>query len=223
MRQLRDVDTSDVTHKLRTLIFSAFGGLFGMMICGVIGARLGAPVAGALVGFMGGWLGMYLIVFGMADRIGTAASGIYMSRGSSTPPVRQYSLAQSYAVRGQFDQATAEYERCAAENPDDPEPALRLARLYRDELQRHEDAVHWFKRACAVPDLAAATDIMATRELVEVYTHRMKQPAAAAPLLARLAARHPDAPVAEWAKRELAVIRAELHQDAGTVRPDPAP
>jgi tetratricopeptide (TPR) repeat protein len=221
MRQLRDVDTGEVAQKLRTLIFSSIGGGIGLMLGSAAGTRLGAPLAGAFIGFVVGWLGMYLIVFGTASRIGTAASGIYMSSGSSTPPVRQYSLAQSYAVRGQFEEAAAEYERCANEYPDDPEPALRLGRLYRDELQRHEDAVRWFKRACAIPNLPAPTDIMATRELIEIYTHRMKQPAAAAPLLARLAGRHPQTPAAEWATRELALLRAELHgaKPAGT---DPA-
>ena len=221
MRKLRDVDTAEVTHKLRALIYAAFGGVVGMMLCGVVGARLGAPAAGALIGFVGGWLGTYLIIVGVADGVASAASGIYMAKGSSTPPVRQYSLAQSYAVRGQFDQAAAEYERSALAHPDDPEPALRLGRLYRDELQRYDDAVRWFKHACAVPDLLPSADIMATRELIEVYTHRMKQPAAAAPHLARLAARHPQTTAGEWAKRELAVLRAALHQDAEPPRSDP--
>ena len=61
----------------------------------------------------------------------------------------------------------------------------------------------------------------ATRELIEIYTHHMKQPAAAAPLLARLVDRHPHSPAAEWAKRELALLRAELHQGTPS-RPDPA-
>lgn len=213
MKQIRDVDTGEVAQKFKTFAYSAIGGGIGMLLGSAAGARFGAPLAGAFIGFIAGWLGMYLVVFGTADRIGTAASSIYMAGGSSTPPARQYSLAQSYAVRGQFEQAAAEYERCANQYPDDPEPALRLGRLYRDELQRFDDAVRWFKRACAVPDLPAPTDIMATRELIEIYTHHMKQPAAAAPLLARLAGRHPRTPAAEWAKRELALLRAELHQD----------
>ena len=60
-------------------------------------------------------------------------------------------------------------------------------------------------------------------ELIEVYTHRLKQPAAAVPLLARLASRHPQTPAADWVKRELALVRAEVHGDAADPSTDPAP
>jgi tetratricopeptide (TPR) repeat protein len=212
MRPLKDSDTGEVAQKFRALAYSSVGGAIGMMLLGAVGGRLGHPAAGALIGFVVGWLGTYLIVFGAAHRIASAASSIYMPTRSSTPPVRQYSLAQSFAVRGLFSEAAAEYERCAVAYPDDPEPALRLGRLYRDELQRYEDAVRWFKHACAIRNLPAGTEIMATRELIEIYTHRMKQPAAAAPHLARLAERHPGTTAAEWAARELALLRAEMHQ-----------
>ena len=213
---LHDRDTGETAQKFKAFVFSGFGGVVGVILGSLVGGRMGAPFAGMVIGFIGGWLGTYLIVLGMAGRIAGAASSIYMPGGSSTPADRQYSLAQSFAVRDQFEEAAAEYQRCIAAYPEDAEPVLRLARLYRDNLQRHEDAVRWFKHVCAMPGLPAGTDIMATRELIEVYTHRLKQPAPALPHLARLAARHPQTPAGAWATRELGALKAELN------RSDPA-
>jgi hypothetical protein len=136
-----------------------------------------------------------------------------MPSGKSTPMDRQYSLAQSLVARGRFEDAVKEYERCAAAYPTDPEPCMRLARLHRDDLQNYDVAVTWFKRASAVVNVPPGTDIMATRELIEVYTHRLKQPVSATPHLARLAARHPGTPAAEWARRELAALKETIRED----------
>ena len=173
----------------------------------------GYSYAWLLIGFFIGWIIPFLLSVYLSRAAGDAAATFYMPSGSSTPGDRQYSLAQSLAVRGKFDEAAAEYERCSLLYPTDPEPCMRLARLYRDELQRYDDAILWFKRASAIPSVPPGTDVAATRELIEVYTHRLRQPAAALPHMARLAARHPATPAGEWAKRELALAREQLRAE----------
>jgi tetratricopeptide (TPR) repeat protein len=174
----------------------------------------GWPLMPSLVGgFAIGWLIPFVLATSFTGLMGNAAGRFYMPSGATTPGDRQYSLAQSYAVRGRFDLAAKEYERNAHEYPEDPEPCMRLARLYRDELMRYEEAIIWFKRAGEIPGVPASTDMMAMREMIEVYTHKLHQPVAALPHLAKLAARHPGTPTGNWARRHLSELKADLHAE----------
>ena len=116
-------------------------------------------------------------------------------------------------ARARFDDAAAEFERAAKQYADDPEPCLRLARLLRDHMQRYEDAVTWFRQGVSRRACDAATEIAATRELIEIFTHRLRTPRRALTDLARLAARHPDTPGGEWARRQLHEIKRELREE----------
>ena len=204
--KLRDVDTGDRVQNLRALTWSGAGGVMGAFLLGVRG---GLP--GFILGFI---LGTALTYFGstlLAKWLGSAGATVYMASGSSTPHKREYSLAESLAVRGQLEAAVQEYERCIAAWPEDFEPRLRLARLLRDRVQKPEDAAHWFRETLAVRDLEPQNEIAFMRELIELYTHRMRQPARALPVLAQLVARHPNSPAAAWARTEMTAIRSELH------------
>lgn len=212
---LRDTDSSETAFRFKIFTYSGAGGIIIALGCGFGARGLGMTAALLAVGggFVFGWYFTYLGVLKLTTSAGHAGASVYFPSGATTPGDRQYSLAQSYAARGLYPRAAAEYEKNTNEYPDDPEPFMRLARLYRDELQRYDDAILWFKRTCAIPNVPAATEIMATRELIEVYTHRMHQPIPAAPHLARLAARHPNTPAGDWAKRTLADMKAAMRDE----------
>jgi tetratricopeptide (TPR) repeat protein len=199
---LRDVDSAGRAQKLHALGWS--------MIGGVVIAMLGYFWAGPL-GFILGWpigtLIVWAIAVGFAERAGAAASTIYMSSGSSTPMPKQYSQGDALAQQGKFPAAIREYEQNAADNPTDPEPCIRLARLHRDRLQQYDEAARWFRHVLQLPALPATAHGAIAREVVELYTHRMKQPAKALPILARLAEQQPDTPAGTWARTELRELK----------------
>src|SRR5690606_9395533 len=121
---------------------------------------------------------------------------------------------EALAVRGLYTEAIALYERYAAEEGAGAEPRLRIARLYRDRLDRPEDAVAWYRRARdAAAD--AGEEYVATLELVETLVKRLGAPRRALPELARLAERQAGTPGGEWAQRELKALRTSVWQETG--------
>ena len=175
---------------------------------------------GFIGGFFVGWFVVWLIAVGLADRAGAAISSVYMASGSSTPGPRQYSQGDALAVQGKLPAAIKEYEQNIADFPTDPEPRIRLARLYRDRLQQYEDAAHQFKQVLQLPDLPSATNGAIARELVELLTRRMNAPNRALPILARLSAQQPDSAAGKWANTELTELKSHM-QNSDTVTPDP--
>src|SRR5262245_7879140 len=101
-----------------------------------------------MAGFLTGWLlGGVLVYFAvqfLTGQAGNAAASVYLSSGSSTPALREYSLGDALAAQGRFEEALQEFQRCAALYPDDPEPCLRQARLLRDRLQQPHESVQAF-------------------------------------------------------------------------------
>ena len=136
-----------------------------------------------------------------------------MASGTSTPGPRQYSQGDALAVQGKLPAAIKEYEQNVADFPTDPEPRIRLARLYRDRLQQHEDAVHHFKQVLLLPKLPQTTHAAVARELVELLTVRMHSPNRALPILARLAAQQPDTATGKWAIAELMELKSHMSNE----------
>ena len=58
--------------------------------------------------------------------------------------VSQASQPQALVAHGHYEEAIQAYQVCCADYPKDPEPYLCIARLYRNELQRFDDALIWF-------------------------------------------------------------------------------
>ena len=211
-RRLKDSDSSEVAYRLRAFTWSLTGLLIGALV-GVFLVIHGAPRWVIPVCALGVWALAYFGTLWFAERAARVGSSLYFSSGSSTPAVRQYSLADSMIVRGRYDDAAAELERAAAAYPHDPEPCLRLARLLRDSMNRHDDAVSWFRQGISRRGCDASTEIAATRELIEIYTHRLKTPRRAMPDLARLATRHPDTPAGAWARRLISDLKQEMREE----------
>ena len=181
----RDVDHAEVAMKMRT------------------GAYAGVAV-GAIA---------YFGALFIADRGGAIGASIYQPSGSSTPAVREYSLADSLVARGRIDEAAEAYQLLSEDYPGDPEPRLRHARLLRDKAERYEEAAQIFKSILGMAGLKPETELVALRELVELCTHKLHAPQRALPYLARISEKFAGTPTAQWARAEALEIKQQMKQD----------
>src|SRR5687767_127420 len=195
---LKDVDSADQAQRLHAAGWTAMGAVVPAML-----GYLFLGITGFLVGYVIGFLFIYFVALRIASGAGSAAASIYMSDGASTPKTRAYAIGDALAMQGKYEEAADEFERNAVVYPDDPEPRMRAARLCRDRMQQYERAAGWFKQILAMPDLDVGYEIQSSRELAEMYSHRLKQPERALPILARLAERHPDTTAGKWARAEM--------------------
>lgn len=206
----RDVDQAERMRLVYIALWSPAGAVLGLLL-GVRGSVSygwgpGMIVATTLVGWACAFFGPILIL-----RMGGAAiTSIYMPKGSRVPHKKEYSQAESLVARGMYREAVAAFESAALENPSDPTPYLRVARVYRDQLQEYEHAGRWFRRARREASMADGQAGLVTRELVELYTHHMGEPRKALPELARLAEEKAGTDEGEWAARELQAIKADM-------------
>jgi tetratricopeptide (TPR) repeat protein len=146
-------------------------------------------------------------------RSAAVAQAIYNPSGDSTPYKREYSYAESLDQRGRYGDAAAAYELHCLEYPDDPEPYLRLARLYRDKLNQYEDALNWFRRARADARLTSGQQLLVIQEIVEIYLRKLRTPRKAIPELVLLCEKFPNTPAAEAAAGELAEMREMMERE----------
>jgi hypothetical protein len=147
----------------------------------------------------------------LAIMVGSAVTRRYLGLTSdTTPPRREYSAAQALVAQGRYEEAAGAWEIAAAESGGHPEPYLALARLFRDQLGRPDDAAAWFRRARRDATLPPGHDLLVSQELIELYRTKLGQPQRAIPELARICARFPGTPNADAAERELAALRAQL-------------
>lgn len=204
----RDIDSAKRALTLKALTHSLPGGVLGA-IGGWYGGYVGRwdVVAGVVIGFLIGFLIVFVLGALATGGAGSLAGAILFPSGKSTPVRRGYSYPESLAARGHYEDAITAYQECCSDDPADPEPYLRIARLYRDHLARYDEALAWFKRARAESALSPRRELLVTREIVEVYADRIGDPRRGIPELARLVDRFPDDPVAAWAKEEIAKLR----------------
>jgi len=205
----RDVDTVG----LSVLTVALLGSLPGLVLGAMLGYFLthqGAPVWLAVLCALVGAAAVPAGALFLTGRAGAAASRIHAPSGRTTPPKREYSYAESLVVRGQYEEAVTAFELAVAEDAADPTPYLRVARIYRDHLDRPLDAARWFRRALGESALPTGLAILARRELIDLYVHRMGEPARAAPELARMAEEMAGTPDGAWAARELEEVKARM-------------
>lgn len=196
MKPLKDRDELSRVLRWRALPFAVVAGLMMFGATMSSGASLTKSIAAGVIAFV---VVMVVPLF-LADRAGVVGANVFMPAGRGTPAVREYSLADSLVARGRYDEAVEAYALLAGDFPEDPEPRVRVARLLRDRMLRWEDAGEWFKRALAIQKLEPATEVAILREVVELYTHKLKTPGKALPFLARLSDKHPTHPAANWAR-----------------------
>ena len=207
----RDTDTGEQARSLLILTWSGVAGVIGGLAGFLVASLNGwSTLPTILAGFVIAASALYLAVTVFSNAAGSAAATLYVPAGRGTPPRREYSRAESLVARARFDEAAAAYRQHAEDDPEDPEPVLRLGRLCRDRLHRYEDAVVHFRRA---REIAADPGIrhLAVRELIEVLVIRMGQPERALPELARLAEENAGTAIGEWARAELGRLKSELN------------
>ena len=170
-------------------------------------------------------LGAAAVAFGtiwITNSAGRAASSLYSPTGKTTPAKKEYSQAEAMVVQGRYEDGITAFELAIAEGASDPTPYLRIARVYRDHLGRHEDAARWFRRALRESVMSAGVARVARRELVEMYTHRLDQPERALPELARMAEELEGTEEGAWAAGELAGIKSRMSNPRGEQGEGPA-
>ena len=200
----------DVFAQLQLLKATVIGGGFGGLLGLLLGGFLGHPYLGGLLGALGTGLGSLLFSGKVREPALVSAPA-----GSSTTTPRDYSRAETLAVRGHYDDAIALYQEAIGEIPSDPEPYLEISKLLTDKVSNPEKGAVWLQRAIMETELPGSWEMVIVRALTEVFRHRIGEPARAAPLLARIAERHEDSPDGEWAREELAKVKRLIADDSG--------
>jgi hypothetical protein len=136
------------------------------------------------------------------------SEGALGATGGSTPYKRGYSEAEALTMQGSYAEAVSAYEAAIADAPEDPEPYLRIARLYKKELDNLDDAAFWFRRVRRDAQMSAGQDLAASRQLIELYLASGDR-RRAIPELARIAERFVDTPEGDWAVGLLTDLRGE--------------
>lgn len=200
--RLKDRDSAEQINRARAMLYALAGGVIGF--AGV------SYKFGGLAGLLGGVLGYAAVYFAVKALAGGAAGAmgaIYHPSGNSTPYRRQYSEPQALTLRGLFQEAIDCYHTYVVQYPDDPEPCIGIARIYRDHLKRYEDAVHWFRRARQASGMTPGQEMLVSREIIELYQGKLDDPRRAIPELARLADRFAGTHEGDLAGAELEKLR----------------
>ena len=209
----------------QTAVFfrSAAYGLYGAVLGGLVGLLLvarGAPFLVLPLGILGGWVTVSLLVILLVEGAGSAGGALHAPSSGAPPRKKEYSQAESLVARGLYQEAVTAFELAALEDPSDPTPYLRVARIKRDHLGELEDAARWLRRALRESQAPPGVALLARKELVELYTHRMGAPERALPELARMAEELAWSAEGAWAAAEYAAIKARLAEDPGSTVPE---
>lgn len=201
---LRDIDSVTRARWIQAFGWAAFPGLFiGVAVAVPLSASAGSwvfVVIPALFTALAGGIAMAL-----GEGVGGVVSAVAHPKGAAV--ARDYSRVDALVLQGDIAQAMALLRAEADRAPEDPEPRLRLARLLRDELERPDEAVAWFRRARDARGIAPPRAALVDREIVELLLRGNDLPAALTEL-ARLADLHPDSPAGQWAREERPRVKA---------------
>lgn len=207
---LRDVDATERSVRMYAVLAGGVGFFMGGMVGLFLQAKELAPGwVSLLCPFLMAATLAYAVIW-ITNSAGTAASTLYTPSGKTTPPKKEYSQAETMVVQGRYEDGITAFELAISEDPADPTPYLRIARVYRDHLDRHEDAARWFRRALRESVIPPGVALLARKELVEIYTHRLGQPERALPELARMAEEFPDRAEGAWAAGHYAEIKSRM-------------
>jgi tetratricopeptide (TPR) repeat protein len=224
-KRLRDVDAFERVTRFRLFAWSLVGAFMGLLLGVFLATARSGGALTVAVTTLAGWAMAYIGPRAILHWSGSAASTLYAPSGRSTPPKREYSLAESYAARGEYEMAIEAFESAVSENHTDSTPYLKIARIKRDKLSDFVGAGHWFKRALADSVMPSGLALLTMKELVELYDRRMGEPERATPLLARVAEEQADRPAGRWATEELARIKRGMSGEGApdSVRASDAP
>ncbi len=140
-RRATDTDSAEAALKLRTAVLSGWGAILGAVAGFPIALKYGGGWVTVAASCVVGFGTVYLTTRVIGERAARVASHIFAPSGKSTSSRPEYSYAASLVARGRLEEAVRAYEESCGENPHDPEPRIRLARLLRDRLGRYEEAI----------------------------------------------------------------------------------
>ena len=201
----KDVDQAARVILIKKLTWALPGGVIGALAGWFVGF-------GVIPGFLVGGLFVYLLTSAIERSAASLFGKIYNPSGGATPRRQEYSYAESLKARGQYERAIEAYEVALSEFPEDPEPYVRIARIYRDQLCRFDEALFWFKRARSDAIVDARRNVAIAREIIELHVNKLGQPERAIPELARLVDQFAGEEVGEWARGEIARIKGSLDE-----------
>jgi tetratricopeptide (TPR) repeat protein len=215
--RFRDRDSESRAQLLRAGAVSGGGAVLGYFAGWFLARRVARPELALLLPLVSAVVvGLGVFVFGFAiSRLAGWAAGRLHHPGGSGSARREYSQPEAMAAQGRHREAVAFFELAASENPDDPAPYLRAARIYRDSLAEPEEALRCFRHAREARGVTDAQWRAVTRELVELIRGPLGQPGRAAPELARLAERGAGTEDGAWAIRELAEVKKRIASEGG--------
>lgn len=141
--------------------------------------------------------------FLIGNFIGESFAAVLQGGGVRREP--DYSRAAALAMRGDYAGARREYESAILGDTYNPRPYIALARMLRDDARDYNAATDVFEDALRATRSDARTTELITREVAELYMHRLDKPGRAATVLARFLAAHET----EWARAMLRQAKAE--------------
>lgn len=204
------VDELTSAQRLQLNTWTGVAAVLGLLL-GTRVAMTGVnPLIAVPAGLIGLPLFMRLMMRAILGGAGGLARQLYNPSGKGTPSRPAYSHPESLAVRGRFEEAIAAYEAAAEEEPGDPEPWLRIARIEHADLRRPRRALEALRAARARVSPESATGMLIAREIAELYLGDLHEPPRAMPELARLAAGFPGTPTGDWALQQHAALRARV-------------
>lgn len=209
-------DARDRADLLKVLLWSPAGFTLGAALGWYLVQSRAAPGWTVLALGLVGWAFVVALPLAIMAAAARAGGSVYAPSGSSTPHRSEHSRAIALVARGLHEDAIAELARAVDEDPTDSGACILIARILRDELDRHEDASRWLRRALASGTLSKGGVGAVWRELIELYVTRMRAPERAAPELARMAEELAGTADGAWAAGELKAIKRDIRAADGT-------
>lgn len=212
--RLTDVDVQDLNVRFKAIMAAGPGAIMGGFLGYYLVAKHGFGVWIVPVCMLAMGLFVTLMTLFVVNRAAAAGGNIYAPTGKTTPRKKEYSYAESLAIRGEYEAAVDAFELAIVEeDPTDPTPYLRIAQIYRDKLERYEDAARWLRRGIADSAMHSGLVALTRKELVELYRTKLNQPEKAAPMLARLAEELAGTPDGDWAAEELRYVKELMQRE----------
>ena len=211
--KLKDVDASERAHKIKAFMWALAVAAIAFAASSMAGAIAGASRGVILllrIGSLGAGVAVYHMTLASTSGMGKVFQQIYHPSGKTTPEKRDYSYAQSLEGRGAYREAIHAYENAVLQFGEDPEPYVRIGRIYRDRLKDFDEAARWLKRARADAVISSGRELVVTQELIELYRDKLGAPSRAIPELARIVERFGEHPAAAAARDELEALRRDL-------------
>lgn len=186
--------------KFKRLVWSIAGGIIGAMVGVYFRNKLLTVVL-----FPVGVAFCYLLSGYLLEIAARGMEVFYAPSGKSTPARHGWSREEALVLKQRPAEAAALYEAATFDDPGDPEPFLRLARLHRDHLASPAEAVRWYRVARETVRITPPQALAAAVELVELCRKQGRLDEAA-PELRWVAANFPGTPSGNLAQQDLATM-----------------